>query len=197
MTIKVFEFTRTSAEVPVTIFAHDLDEAEKQYRDWVKTHHPGHSTEPEMIYPYFGSKLKARPFLDAAAALGRVGVGYWKNGTRIWVIGGPEDKPSGDLALPEPRVSFYRVKAEEGDDASVFARSFEQATSLFSAWHLDRWGDLPTRFFIHTLSRWDLLGELATLRDDMEAELTGVAGRDNYGIWRILPPDWEPSYGRE
>ena len=29
------------------------------------------------------------------------------------------------------------------------------------------------------------------------AEITGVARADNDGVWRILPPDWEPIYGRE
>jgi hypothetical protein len=128
--------------------------------------------------------------------LGVTGVGYWNRSKRAWAIARPQDEQLGELAPPEGRVGYYQVTAEPGDDAMVFATSFEEATTLYCACHLDAWGSLPERFFIDRRSRWELVGERATLRDDLEAEITGVARRDNDGVLRVLPPDWEPSYSR-
>jgi hypothetical protein len=197
MTIKAFECTRHWAEVPVTIFAHDLDEVDEIYRTWVATHHPEQRGEPDVVYPYSGSRLEARLLLDAAAALDTVGVGYWDRRKHAWVVVQAEDPLPGDLAPPEGRVGHYDVKSDEGDDAKVFATSFEEATTLYIAWHADRWGEAPTWFTVHMRSRWELMGELATLRDGLDAEITGVARWDNDGVSRILPPDWEPVIGRE
>ncbi len=197
MTIKAFECTRFWDAVPVTIFANDLDEVEQLYRTWVETHHPGQRGEPDMVYPYGGDRLEVRLHLDAAAALNTIGVGYWDRAKHAWIIAGAEDPMPRDLAPPEGRVSFYQIESDEGDDAKVFAMSFEEATALYCEWHRDRWGENPGWFTIHKRSRWRLMGELATLRDGLAAEIAGVAGWDNDGVLRILPPDFEPVLGRD
>ncbi len=88
-------------------------------------------------------------------------------------------------------MGYYRFEAEEGEDAMVFAESLEHATTLYCAYQLDRWGELPTRYSLRKMSRWDLHGEFVTLRDDMQADMSGVAFLDEHDVWRILPPDWE------
>jgi hypothetical protein len=194
--MQAFEITRTWSEVPVTVFAPTLDDATRIYRDWVEAHHPHQPAEPEMIYPYGGQWLKARVLLGEAVRLNIAGVGYWIPSEYRWSIRSPTDKPLGELAANETRVAYYRVEAEEGEDAMVFAGSFEQATSIYCVFHLDRWGEMPTRFSLRKMSRWSLVGEFVTVRDGMAAEITGVALRDGHGQWRILPPDYEPSYTR-
>jgi hypothetical protein len=196
MTIRAFEFTRTWDEIPVTIFARDLDDAEQIYRDWVRSHHPDQSGLPLMIFPYGEDRLEARPLLFEAATLGETGVGYWQGSKGAWIVGQPQHEQLGELAVPEGRVGYYQVTAEPGDDAKVFATSFEQATTLYCAWHIDAYGSLPERFFIDRRSRWELVGEFATLRDDLEAEISGVGRFDNYGVRRILPAAWEPRFNR-
>jgi hypothetical protein len=192
MTIRAFEFTRTWNEIPVTIFAHDLDDAEQIYRDWVRSHHPDQSGLPLMIFPYGEDRLEARHLLFEAATRGETGVGYWHPSKRAWAVGQQQVEQLGELAPPAGNVGYYQVTAEPGDDAKVFATSFDEATTLYCAWHIDAYGSLPERFFVDRRSRWGLTGELATLRDDLEAEITGVARKDNEGMWRVLPPDWEP-----
>ena len=198
MTIRAFECVRTWDETPVTIFAKTLDEAERIYGEWACAHHEDQSPDLMMIYPFGEERLEVRPHLDRAASLGRPGVGYWDVSKGSWTIVAPHDDPAGDLAPPEGTVAFYLVQDEQGEnDAQVFATSFEEATNLYCAYHTDCWGELPSKFTIHKRSRWELMGEQATLRDGLEAGVTGVAQSDNDGVWRILEPDWEPIYGRE
>jgi hypothetical protein len=197
MTTKAYEIFPTWSEIPVTIFAHDADEAERLFREWVGAHFRHQPATIESIYPFAGDALAARPRLAQGAALDVSGIAYWDLRKHAWTIAQPQDEPCGDLASPEGNAGYYFVKADEGDDAKIFATSFEEATNLYCAWHLDRWGELPERFYIQKGSRWELTGGLATLRDDLENVITGVAAVDNDGVWRVLPPDWEPSYTKQ
>ncbi len=191
MTIKVFEFTRSWADVPVTIFASGMSQAEKIYHQWLSTHHADQPADPDNICIYNETWVAARPHLAKASALGASGIGYWSSLEHRWMVGEPQSDPLGYLAPPEPSVRYFRAMADEGDDARVFATNFEEATSLYCAWHLDRWGELPARFTIHIRSRWELAGGLVTLRDDMEEGIVGIAGVEGEFL-RILPPDHEP-----
>lgn len=197
MTIKVFEFECRWSEIPATIFANDPHEAEQIFREWAALHYPQQCGEPAVIYPFAESRLEARPLLDAAAALDVAGIGYWDSDRCAWVIASASEDAIGERSPPERRVGYYRVEDEGGDTKMVFAKSLEEVTAHYCAWHVDAWGELPTYFSIDKRSHWELLGQLATLRDGLEAEITGVAKWDNDGVWRILPPDWEPIYGRE
>lgn len=193
----VFEMIRDWAdEAPVTVFAGTVEEACRIYRDWVDAHHPSAPPQPTMIYCYHDQWRDERPVLARVAKQGRAGIGYWSATAERWLVGDPGDAPLGRLIEPTPNVGYYRFEAEEGEDAMVFASSFEEATTLYCAYQLDRWGELPTRFSVRTMSRWDLRGDLVTLRDGMEADITGVGMRDERGVWRILPPDWEPPVRR-
>jgi hypothetical protein len=196
MTIRAFECVRPWDDVPVTIFANNLDHAHQIYREWVGRNRPGQPLQLAAIFPYGEDRLEVRPHLDKAASLGTAGVGYWDVSEGSWVIGDPRADPLGHLAPPESNVSFYRVEDPGEPDVLVFANSFEEATVLFQEWHRDAWGSPPERFTIEKRSRWELMGDQATLRDGLDAGITGVARADSDGVWRILPPDWEPIYGR-
>lgn len=193
--MQVFEMVRDWAEEPVTVFANTLEEARQIYKRWIAAHHPDRPPQPITIYPFSAEWLGDRVVLGQAAKQGKAGIGYWRRPVGGWLIGAPGEVPLGDICEPEPRIAYYRFEAEEGEDALVFAESVEHATSLYCEQQVDRWGELPTRFSLRKMSRWDLRGELVTLRDDMEGEIAGVACQDEQGVWRILPPDWDPPLG--
>ena len=197
MNIRAFECVRTHSEIPITVFGRTVHDAETIYQKWASKHDEDSPQDLAMIFPYGEARLAARPLLDAAAAQGIAGVGYWDAKRGAWNITDPSDHPRGDLAPPETSSSYYEVVSERDDKAMVIAPSFEQGAKLFVQWHCDRWGEEPQWFSIQKRSRWDLSGDYATLRDGLIAGMIGVAGIDNDGIWRILPPDWEPIYGRE
>ena len=149
-----------------------------------------------MTYPFVGAALKARPRFAELAKLGTAGISYWSRTASRWVVAPPWGTPLIDLVEPEPQVSYFRFEADLGFDAMVFAETYEEATTLYCAFQLDHWGELPAMFWVRKMTRWDLRGELVVLRDDMEADISGIGRRDVYGNWRILPPDYEPSYDR-
>lgn len=189
--MNVFEMFRTWAEEPVTVLAETLEESLRIYAEWIDKHHPDRSDEPSMVYPFTGARLKARPRRAALANRSSPGIAYWNKTANCWTVSPPSGATVADLVEPEPLVSFFQLDADEESDMMIFADSFEGASSIFCAYQLARWGQLPTRFSLTKKSRWDLHGEFATLRDDMEADISGVGRRDYESKWRILPPDHE------
>ncbi len=196
MTTRVFECARSWDNTPVTVFARDLEHAAIIYAEWVKRHFPDKPHGATTIYAFGEERLEARPLLDAAASAGSFGVGYWDAAIHKWLVVQPDSIRLGELAPPLGQVTYFHVTCDEGDDALVFAESIVDASRLYDEWHRDRWGEPPTWFKIESRSRWELVGELATLRDDMVANITGVAAGDMDHRWRILPPDREQPLGR-
>ncbi len=196
MTTRVFECARINRdETLVTVFARDLDHAAMVYEEWAAQHSPERPLGAHTIYAFGEERLEARPLLDAAASAGKFGVGYWDEQQHKWLVGPPDGPRLGELAPPVGRVTYFQVDSDAGDDAIVFAENIVDASKLYDEWHSSRWGDSPSWFTIATRSRWDLVGEHATLRDDMIANVTGVAAGDMDDRWRILPADWEKPVG--
>ena len=196
MTTQVFEFFRGGGAVPITVFAHDLAEAEDIFSRYLDAHEPGQHRVPPMIYPYGAEWLSKRPLLEAAAQEGNSGIGYYLEWQWRWEITEPEASRDEPLAPPERSVHYYRFESEEGDDAMLFATSYEQAVTFYCVWHQENWGSLPPHFTARQMDRWMLTGPLAVLRDQLEAEIPGVAQWNMADGWTILPPDWEPPLGR-
>lgn len=187
--MNVFEIFRTWAAEPVTIVAEFLDDALRIFEDWVDKHHPSHSEDPGIVHPFTTERLRARPHLAALAARSRPGIAYWSRTACRWTVGPAWAAALLDLAEPEPRVSYFQFDSEERSDFMIFAETLEHATSIYCAAKLHLREDLPKQFSVKKMSRWDLRGDFATLRDDMVSEVCGVGRVDNLGFWRILPLD--------
>jgi len=185
---QVFEVFRSWDERPITIFADDLRDAESIYFEWVEMHHQDRPTEPEMIFPYFGRWLLARPELGAVCRLGKRGVGYWDKESSRWTIASPLD-PTGELARPTRGVKYYRARALDGDELMVFAESMSEAAGYYVTWHLEAYGSAPEGMQIHHRSKWQLVLALAPLRDAMDAGDAGIARWSADEGWHIVDPE--------
>ncbi len=79
------------------------------------------------------------------------------------------------------------------DDADlavqVFANSHDEAAGLFQIWHYTQFGEVCHAFGCEQMSPWLLIGDQIGLREDMDGEQVGIAGREEDGVWRVLPPD--------
>jgi hypothetical protein len=187
--MQVFEMVRSWGEEPITVFANDLRDAERIYQRWVEAHHPDRSIRPLMIYPYSGFNLEGRPELGFACERGAAGVGYWDRPGRRWLIAAPDSPLSPDLARPASAVKYHRVTDSDGEELMVFAESFEEAVGYYVTWCLEAYGDVPRGIVINRESRWRLVLALASLRDDMDAGVAGVARWTADDGWHIAEPE--------
>ena len=191
--MQVFEMASRWLGEHVTVFANSEQEARAIYREWVEAHHPGRPVRPGRVYPFNEEQLKHRPVLEAAAKMNTAGVGYWGRVEQHWLVAHACNTPLGDLAEPEPPVGYFEVDTDEGEHTRVFAVSEEQATTLYIAYELHKWGVVPKSFTVRKKTRWHLTWEFITLRDDMQAGVCGIGLPDERGIWRIQSPehDWD------
>jgi hypothetical protein len=191
--MKVFEIARSWADIPLTVVAPTLEEAERIHREWIEAHHLDRLIAPVSIFPYGEGWLKARPPLAKVAAENKAGIAYWDPGSGSWRVADPKDAPLGLLATPPGPIECYRFEATEEQKPMVFAETHEEAVTIFCWRYEIEWGEEPGWFLVRKLSRWDLVGDLATLRDDMDAGISGIAGKDENGHWRIMPVGWDQS----
>ncbi|KRA81225.1 hypothetical protein [Altererythrobacter sp. Root672] len=187
--IQVFEVALPWTEERITVFAEDLGHAERIYAEWILAHRPSEPACASLIYHYEGFNLEGRPELILARMTGTAGIGYWDTTTRRWLVVRPSDPPSGDLVRPPSLVKYHRVRATDGEELLVFAESFEEAVGYYVVWHLDEYGDVPSGIVINRKSRWQLVLALASLRDDMDAGVAGVARWTADEGWHIVDPE--------
>lgn len=173
----------------MVVVAPDLDEAERIHRIWIETHELARTMVLGGLYPISEEGLKARPLLAELTSRGSTGVGYWDVEKGRWILGAASEAPLGTLTPVTDNVVYFRFEDDEARVARVFAGSYEHATTLYCAWHLDRWGELPDVFTARMASPVDLSGEYSTLLDDLAAGISGVAQQDETGVWRIMSPD--------
>lgn len=194
-TMMVFEFARGDSVPPITVFADELRQAEELFRRWSQAHDPEFNDGPPNVFPFNAQWLELRPLLRSAVKRVQPGIGYWDERSFAWVTHEPEDETDLPLAPAPGKVRLYRFDCEERLQELVFAMSYDEAVRLFCLHHIELWGSLPTSFTARETCRWTLSGPLAVLRDQLEAEITGVAQRDRAEGWRVLPADWEAPVG--
>ena len=187
--MQVFEFARSWADDMVTICASNLAQAETIYSEWIETHHPDRPPQSEMVFPYAVWSLHGRPELAAACNLGQSGVGYWDPVGARWLIADPRAPAHTRIARPQSFVKYHRVAATDGDELMVFAKSYEEAVGMYVSWHSDAYGGPPDGLTVLRRSRWQLVLALASLRDEMDAGLVGVASWSSHDGWHIHEPD--------
>jgi hypothetical protein len=186
--MKVFETIRHWDERPVTVFASNLAHAEEIHVAWIKAHDPTKSTAPHMTHTYEGELLEARPLLASAAKLNVAGIGYFNPSLENWTIAEPGAKPKGPLVPPPSGIDYYSLSTDKAEHAMMFARSYDEAVTFYLAFHMEEYGQAPVHMEIRKRSRWELVGETATLRDQLEAGRSGMAGYTPQGLWRICEP---------
>lgn len=198
MTIKIFRMFSEGSPIPLTVFASSQEDAKLTYLEWVvihQPHRPAWSKEPSRVWRLSKKELAARPQLaDAARAAARHGldsVGYWLGHDRGWIALPTYCDRAGKISPYEPDVRYYLVEAEAGDDAQVFARDMDEALRLYDIWYRDAYGYHAADCTVRAVSRELLTGDQATLREDMDRGLTGIAGWTLAGGWKIYPPDHE------
>lgn len=172
----------------MVVVAPGLDEAERIHRIWIETHRLDQSLVLGGLYPTSEEYVKARPLLAELASRGSTGVGYWDGEKGRWMLAPPREAPLGTLTPTIDNVVYFQFEDDVGRLARVFAGSYEHATTLYCAWHLDRRGELPDVFTARKGSLLILSGEYTTLLYDLAAGISGVAQQDEKGVWRILPP---------
>ena len=59
----------------------------------------------------------------------------------------------------------------------------------YEEWFCDAWGSKPEGMVIKERSRWQLVSDLAPLRDEMDSGITGVGRWDYVDGWRIVEPE--------
>jgi hypothetical protein len=114
--MKAYEIFPTWSEIPVTIFAHDAEQAERLFREWVAAYFRHQPTTIESIYPFAGDALAARPLLARAAALDVPGIAYRDPRKHGWTIAQPMDEPCGE---PHQRSSGEILYEDETDDVAA------------------------------------------------------------------------------
>jgi hypothetical protein len=189
MTVQVFEVHDGATGVPLTILADDEAHARSIYAAWVRRHEPSRKATGIGAFRRGGRWLAVREQLADLARAGRPGVAYWLGLERGWTVRSPEDKQVGDLAPYKSSVRFYRVEDNEGEEKLIFARSSQEALTMFVAWCLDAIGEVAEGFTIRRVSRWTLTGPMLPLREQMDAEIVGVAGWSLSDGWNIYPFD--------
>jgi hypothetical protein len=190
--MQIFELITDMGGRPMVVVAPDLDEAERIHRIWAETHGLDQFVLGGL-YPSSEDHLIASPLLAELASRSSAGVGYWDTEAGRWILAAPAVAPLGTMHPPIDDIFCFHFDDDGGDRAMVFATCYEHATTLYCAWHLDRWGEVPRVFTARKASPLDLSGEYASLADDLAAGISGVAQRDDEKVWRIMPPDWEPA----
>ena len=189
MTKIAFEFFSKPGASPVTVVASDLTEAQQLYQTWLECAVETETLLPPAIDVFASDWLERRPLLREACSHNRSGIAYWSENRFGWEVFPADQKSALASAPPEGTMRCIQFTADEGDDALVFAPDHQEAVNTFCVWHIERWGSPPTHFRANDLSRWKLRGEMAVLRDQLEAEIEGVAHWDFHEGWQILPPE--------
>lgn len=121
------------------------------------------------------------------------GIGWWIDHRQGWIVGPGDGESRGWLNPPHTDVMCFRCSGPDFPELLVFATSPRQACEIFDERSRDAFGwegELETmQRYVH----WLLVGPQVTLREDMDAGLTGVGRECEDGFWRIFAPDHERS----
>ncbi|MED5544913.1 MAG: hypothetical protein VYD90_06665 [Pseudomonadota bacterium] len=180
MTISVYEVGDYLGE-PLTIFAQGDDEAEHIFREWMAKHRLCAEPDMPIVHVYAGRILAARTHLQVAADRGETGVGYWDGTNDRWRIESPRAEMTHSALRPQTRINCYRVEVDDGLMYLAFAKDVGIATSFL----IDACASGVAGMKVQRLSPLRFVSTMATLRDDMESGVEGLASWSSERGWRV------------
>lgn len=202
MTTNVFEIWSSKSTVPLTVYADDSFEAENAYYMWCLVHRLEWAETPAKLEhkdeQWFAERTQLATAIERAKQVGlHDGVCQWLGHEAGWVVASELSPQLGRIAPPEPVVRCFTVRIEHkgitGVDALVFARTPEQAESIYLQ-HMRQYK--PKRYkslAVEEFSRWRLLGDQTILREQMDMGMEGIAHRSGQFGWSIYPPECDPT----
>jgi len=189
--IKVYEFNCAALGLPVTIFARNVSQAHEMFELWHSYHTPFLPITLTTISESSLRHLTDTPQLAEAARAGITGVGYWMGHREGWCIRPADGDTPGVIAPLLPTVRYFVGVSDEIGEVLVFAECRHDADKIYDEYHRDCMGWSDDAQDLTEMSRWLLTDAKVTLREDMEAGLTGIGRECEDGFWHILPPDYE------
>lgn len=186
--VNVFQIWVETSCIPLTVIAEGYEAAEMLYAEWRRAHDLGDQHDLQQVAQRNADWLADHPQLAKLAAAGRAGIAYWVDHRVEWVLAAPSDEPQGQLQPSESPVRYYLIELYSAGRVMVFATSPQHARDIYLAMHDRAFGTRPRRFTITTASRWLLTGEMAALREEMDAGRVGIAARTEEEGWHIFPP---------
>jgi hypothetical protein len=194
MTINVYRIYGEESPVPLTVFAIHADQASAIYREWIARNMPNRSPNPTAIELCDERALDEFPQLAEALQQAvdeeKFGVGYWLGNRGGWFIQPALAPRVGDIAPLVSRIEcFIFVRRESDDQFLVFAEDRDQANEIFQAWHEAKFGRPFEHVLFKEMSRWLLVDEQLTLREEMDIGMVGIAGWSQADGWHLYPPD--------
>lgn len=182
---------------PVTITAHDPNEAHQTFRIWQEHHAPGSSQKDAQVSQLTELDLALQPQLYAAVSTGAAGIAWWVGHREGWRITAPQDEAAGTIAPPVTPVCCYVFPdTEDFGTIYAFAETQERAIATLHLLSLERLGWDAVYRKVVELSPWLLTGDKITLREEMFDGLTGVGEKGKDGTWHIVQADYRMPNGR-
>ena len=196
MTTNVYQIWSTTCSVPLTVHAGSPDDADLVYREWRSIHGSTWSADPARLVEVSEAWLAERPQL--AAAVGQAKkvpldwVFYFLGHVEGWTARTTYMDAIGVIAPFEPVVQYYLVETDgDGDQTHVFASSMEDAIQIYVDYYETAYTKCDHAYTITERSRWLLMGDKTSLREEMDRETVGIAGWDMREGWHIYPFDHE------
>ena len=187
--MNVYDIYVNECRIPLTVIAESYEAAEQNYLKWREARGLGAPARLKQVTRRDEAWLADHPQLAELAGEGTAGIAYWLNHRDGWALAAPSDEPVGELQPHEPFVRCFWIEVDGGDSAMVSATSHEHAATMFLVWHERVRGKRPHRFTIKKRSRWLLTGGMHVLREEMDAEMMGIAAHSEEDGWHIYPPD--------
>ncbi|KTR82484.1 hypothetical protein NS277_13470 [Novosphingobium barchaimii] len=177
---------------PVTIVAHDAEEAFRNFLLWSSRHAPEALDGDSEVVQLTERDLALQPQLRDAASSGHTGVAWWMGHHEGWLITAPDGDAAGETAPPYTPIKCYAFTgSDEFGTIYVFTKTPELASAMLHLHGLARFGSDVDFEDVNEISPWLLTDGKMTMREQMFERVTGVGRPCEDGIWRIFPADYD------
>ena len=181
----------TLTSQPLRIAAPNPKAALEIYNVWSARMNGGEPPEGIKIELLSRNSLALEPQLHAVMGEGMQGICYWLGHRPGYAVAAPGEPFMGYVAPPPCKVRCFAVD-HDGGEMLVFASTMDLAHGIYITRFEDAYLD-GNDIFVEEISRWLLLGPMATLREDMDLGLNGIGSVFEDGFWRIFPANHEPT----
>jgi hypothetical protein len=192
---RVFVIFSEAIAYPLTIVASGYEEARNIFAEWFEANCDGGDPREPKVTQLSLMQTAMQPQHADLARQGLSGVAYWLGHRAGWILAASQEPRKGQIAPPLCDVRCF-VFTDEQEELLVFAPTVEAAHSIHVEWNLSNYGERGEFTGAQEVPRWLLQGPQVTLREDMDAGLTGVGSVSEDGLWHIFPADYEPELSR-